>query len=131
MSCGMEHNQAVCPKCGSKMKRVEVRAIASAMSGGYNYDSTDNKLEQNLRWFLTSTLNQNKEMLYQLHGVKDTVEEWYKDKNHYEGKRESKDVILSIIVNKIIEEILRHLQCYYVNSIIKKIGIETQFKNGI
>jgi len=97
----------------------------------YNYGS--DKLRRELRSFFSHAIDGN-EKLNQLEGIKTTAE-WYKQQKDFRQKlNEEKGsrgaVILSTIGNKMIEILLDKVHPYYTNSIIKAVGIKTQYRQG-
>ena len=82
-------------------------------------NDTEQKLESALRDSLSSVLLKNEEIINKLDDIK-TIAGWYK-----EAKQDPKK-IPSIIVNKIIEEILSHSNEYFINSLTESIKIECQ-----
>jgi hypothetical protein len=98
-----------------------------SVSGGYTSSiDIDNKFYEKMNWFFNYALKE-KEKLQKLEEIK-IVTNWYKEKK--EHKEENKRIVTSIVVNKIIEELLKYAQPYYVNSIIKKINVATHLKEG-
>jgi zinc-ribbon domain len=57
-----------------------------------------------------------------------TLEEWHKEENKLKDKTSSgKSSILSVIVNKIIDELVTQVLIYYSRSLILNVGIKTKF----
>jgi hypothetical protein len=104
-------------------------AISSA---GYTSSSSnsDRKLEEKLRWSFGFAFDKNKEF-EQLEGVK-TIADWYKEGKEYKEERQkdgdNKHTILSLIANRIIDQLVKHVEPYYKDSIINSIGVNTHFK---
>jgi hypothetical protein len=98
-----------------------------AISGGYASSiDINNKFFEKMNWFFNYALSE-KEKLQKLKEVK-TIANWYKEKKEY--KEDNERIVTSLVVNKIIEELLNYAHPYYVNSIIKKINVATQLKDG-
>jgi hypothetical protein len=95
----------------------------------YNYNKSlydiDARLNEKLRSSLSSTFEDNNEKLRKLKDVKTLVDCYNKTREYGQQDRYG---ILSMIVNKIIEELLNQAESYYVGSIVKRIDTETQFK---
>ena len=89
----------------------------------YNIDT---RLNEKLRSSLSSMFENNEERLRKLKDVK-TLTDCYKKTREYKQQTEEHG-ILSVIVNKTIEELLKQVEPYYVGSIVKSIGIQTEFK---
>jgi ribosomal protein L40E len=85
----------------------------------------DARLDEKLRSSLSSVFEENNEKLRKLKDVKTLVDCYNKTREYGQQDRYG---ILSIIVNKIIEELLNQAESYYVGSIVKRIDAETQFK---
>jgi hypothetical protein len=66
-------------------------------------------------------------------GVK-TIAAWYKEDKEYKDEREedgdNKHTILSLIANRITDELIKYVEPSYKASIIKTVGINTHFKAG-
>jgi hypothetical protein len=109
-------------------------AISSSRYNTPPYDYSNNRIRQELRSFFSSAIEGN-EKLSQLEGIKTTID-WYKqqkefrDKLNEENDNGSAAVIFSAVGNKMIETLLDNVQPYYTNSIIKGIGIRTQYRQG-
>jgi hypothetical protein len=86
----------------------------------------DSKLNEALGWFLSSELKENGEELRKLKDVK-TLVGCYKKTREYKQQSDEHG-ILTVIMNKIMEELLKQVKPYYVGSIVNNIGIETRFK---
>lgn len=85
------------------------------------------KLEENLNEFLRDLLY-DKEKLLQSQDIK-TILDWYGQMEEY--RKEGTDGKLSIITNRIIGKLLEHTDSVvneYTDSVIKKVGIETEFR---
>lgn len=91
----------------------------------------DDRLRQGLLQFVNSSFDEGKK-IKDLQGVK-FIADWYKEAK--EAKKEegeyNKRVILSTVVNKTTEELVKHLEPFYRDTIIKHVGIRTQFKEGV
>jgi hypothetical protein len=100
-----------------------------AVSEDYMFVDED-KLRDKLKWSFRSAFEKN-ENFEQLKAV-NTIADWYKDINEFKEKGEgnNKHIIRSTIANKTIEELVRHVEPFYKNTIIKNIGTKTQFKEG-
>lgn len=85
----------------------------------------DGKLNENLKSFLASSLEENSESFRNLKDVK-TLVHCYKKTREY-GQQDWYG-LLSIIVNKIIQELLKQVEPYYIGPIVKKVDAETKFK---
>jgi hypothetical protein len=97
------------------------------ISGGYASSiDIDNEFLEKMNWFFNYALAE-KEKMQKLKEVK-TIANWYKEKKEY--KEDNERIVTSLVVNKIIQELLKYAQPYYVNCIIKKINIATQLKEG-
>src|ERR687897_2873935 len=97
------------------------------------YDYSNDKLRQELKSFFRHAIDLN-EKLNQLEGIK-TAAAWYKQQKEFREKlNEEKGsrgaVIVSTVGNKMIETLLEKVHPYYTNSIIKAIGIRTQYRQG-
>jgi hypothetical protein len=108
-------------------------AISSSRYNIPPYDYSNNKLRQELRSFFSSAIEGN-EKLSQLEGIKTTID-WYKQQKEFRDKlNEQNDnggaFIFSAVGNKMIETLLDNVQPYYTDSIIKGIGIRTQYRQG-
>jgi hypothetical protein len=86
----------------------------------------DERLGEELRSSLSSILKEKKGELRKLKDVK-TLIDCYKKTNEHKQQIEEQGV-LSFVVNKIIEELLKQVEPYYVSSIVRNIAIQTQFK---
>lgn len=78
-------------------------AISDGSSSSINID---NKLSEKMNSFFNYALTE-KEKLQKLKEVK-TIANWYKEKKEY--KEENKHITTSLVVNKIIEELLKYAQ---------------------
>jgi hypothetical protein len=97
------------------------------------YDYGNDKLRQELRSFFSHAIEGN-EKLNQLEGIKTTAE-WYRQQKDFRDKLNQENgnrgaVIFSAMGNKMIEILLDKVHPYYTNSIIKAIGIKTQYRQG-
>ena len=95
------------------------------------YDYGNDKLRQELRSFFSHAIEGN-EKLKQLEGIKTTAD-WYRQQKDFREKLNQENgnrgaVIFSAMGNKIIEILLDKVHPYYTNSIIKAIGIKTQYR---
>jgi len=75
---------------------------------------------------MSSIFEENEEKLRKLKDVK-TLMDLYKTTREYKQQVKEQG-ILSLIINKITEELLEQIEPYYTSSIIKNIQIQTQFK---
>ena len=96
-------------------------------------DYGNDKLRQELRSFFSYAVEGN-EKLNQLEGIKTTAD-WYKQQKDFREKlNEEKGnrgaVIFSAMGNKMIEILLDKVHPYYTNSIVKAIGVRTQYRQG-
>jgi hypothetical protein len=82
-------------------------------------NDTEQKLEQALTNSLSSVLTENEEIINKLDDIK-TIAGWYK-----EAKEDPKK-IPSIIVNRIIGELLNHSKEFFINSLTENIDIQCQ-----
>lgn len=108
-------------------------AISSSRYNTPPYDYSNNKLRQELRSFFSYAIKGN-EKLSQLEGIKTTID-WYKQQKEFRDKLNEDNgngsaVIFSAVGNKMIETLLDNVQPYYTDSIIKDIGIRTQYRQG-
>lgn len=90
----------------------------------------DFRLREELLQFVKSSFDEGKK-IKGLKGVK-FIADLYKEAknaNNEEGEY-NKRALLSIVVDKTTEELVRHLEPFYKDTIIKHIGIKTQFKEG-
>ena len=97
------------------------------------YDYSNDKLRQELKSFFSHAIYGN-EKLNQFEVIKPAVD-WYKQQKEFREKlNEEKGsrgaVIVSTVGNKMIETLLEKVHPYYTNSIIKAIGIRTQYRQG-
>jgi hypothetical protein len=83
-------------------------------------------LREELNKFLRNSLSENKK-LRQLQDIK-TIASWYGQMKEY--RKEKADGLVSIVTNRIIGKLLEHVEPFYTKSIVNKIGIETEFKEG-
>lgn len=79
-----------------------------------------------MRSSLNSIFEKNEKKLRRLKDVK-TLINCYKRTREYKQQIEEQG-ILSFAVNKIIEELLKCVQPYYIGSIVKNIEIQTRIK---
>lgn len=91
----------------------------------------DDRLREALLRFLNSSFDQGNK-IKGLKGV-ELISDWYSEAKaaRKEQGRYNKRVIVSTIVNRTSEELLRHLEPFYNDTILKSIGIKTQFKEGV
>jgi hypothetical protein len=108
-------------------------ALSSSRYTTPYYDYDNDKLRQELRSFFNYAIEGN-EKLNQLEGIKTTAD-WYKQQkdsreklNQEKGNRGA--AIFSAMGNKMIEILLEKVHPYYTNSIVKAIGIKTQYREG-
>jgi hypothetical protein len=101
-----------------------------SISHGHKNDSSiyriDTRLVEELRSSLGSIFERNEEKLSKLKDIK-TLIGCYKKTREYKQQADEQG-ILSFIINKIIEELLKQTQPYYVGSILKNIEIQTRIK---
>jgi hypothetical protein len=86
----------------------------------------DTRLSENLRSSMSYILEKNEEKLRKLKDVK-TLVDLYKTTREYK-QQVNEQGILSLIVNKIIQELLEQIEPYYIGSIVKNIEIQTRIK---
>jgi hypothetical protein len=86
----------------------------------------DKRLGEELRSSLNSIFEKNEEKLRKLKDVK-TLIDCYKKTREYKQQIEEQG-ILSLIVNKIIEELLKQVEPYYIGTIVRNIEIQTRIK---
>jgi hypothetical protein len=90
----------------------------------------DDRLKEALLRFLNSSFDQGK----QIKGLKgvELITDWYSEVKEARKERGqfNKRVILSTIVNRTSDELFRHLEPFYKDTILKTIGIKTHFKEG-
>jgi hypothetical protein len=108
-------------------------ALSSIRYTAPYFDYDNDKLRQELRSFFSYAIEGN-EKLNELEGIKTTAD-WYKQQKDFreklnEEKGNRGTVILSAVGNKMIEVLLDKVHPYYTNSIIKAIGIKTQYREG-
>ena len=87
---------------------------------------TDARLSENLRSSMSSIFEKNEEKMRKQKDVK-TLIDLYKTTRQYK-QQVSEQGILSVIVNKIIQDLLEQIEPYYIGSIVKNIEIQTQIK---
>ena len=101
-------------------------------SGNYPYSYADSKLQETLRWVFGFAFQGNK-AFEQSEPVK-AISNWYKETKEYKAERkedgDNKHAILSSISNRIINELIEHVEPYYKDTIIQNIGINTHFIEG-
>jgi hypothetical protein len=85
----------------------------------YNLDNTENKLEEALKNSVSLIFTENEETINRLNDIK-KVAGWYKE------AKEDPDKIPSIIINNIIEELLKRTRGHFIYSITEKIKIQCQ-----
>jgi hypothetical protein len=58
--------------------------------------------------------------------------DWYREKEDSKDEEGTwnKHVIVSTVVNKTTDELIKHLEPFYKDTIISNIGMKTQFKQG-
>lgn len=86
----------------------------------------DERLSEELRSSLNSVLDKNEVKLRRLKDVK-TLIDCYKRTKEYKQQVEEQG-ILSFIVNKTTDELLKQVEPYYIGSIIRNIEIQTRIK---
>lgn len=86
----------------------------------------DERLGEELRSSLSSIFEKNEEKLRKLKDVK-TLIDCYKKTREYKQQIEEQG-ILSFMVNKMTEELLKHVEPYYIGSIVRNIEIQTRIK---
>jgi hypothetical protein len=90
----------------------------------------DDRLREKLRQSFRASFNESKEF-EGLQGV-NVISDWYKEAK--EAKNEegayNKRVILSTVANKASDELVKQVEPFYEGTIIKNVGIRTQFKEG-
>jgi hypothetical protein len=87
---------------------------------------TDTQLSEKLRSSMSSIFEENEEKLRKLKDMK-TLTDLYKTTREYK-QQVKEEGILSLITNKITEELLDQIEPHYTSSIIKNIQIQAQFK---
>lgn len=101
-----------------------------AVSDRHYYNNSiydiDDRLSEELRSSLRSMLEKNEEKLRRLNDVK-TLIDCYKKTRHYKQEVEEQG-ILTFMTNKIIEELLKQVEPYYLGSLVKNIEIQTRIK---
>ena len=108
-------------------------AISSSRYTTPYHDYGNDKLRQELRSFFSHAIEGN-EKLNQLEGIKTTTD-WYRQQKDFREKLNQEKgnrgaVIFSAMGNKMIEILLDKVHPCYTNSIIKAIGINTQYRQG-
>ena len=101
-------------------------AVSNKHDDNRTLHNIDSKLNEALEWFLSSAFKENGEELRKLKDIK-TLVGCYKKTREYKEQADEHG-ILSVIVNKIIEEILKQVEPYYASSIVNSIGVGIQFK---
>jgi hypothetical protein len=86
----------------------------------------DEKLTEGLRSSLRSMFETKEEDLRKLEDVK-TLVDYYKKTRQYKQQYEENG-ILSLIFNKIIEELLGQVKSCYIGSIVRNVEIQTRIK---
>ena len=86
----------------------------------------DERLSEELKSSLSSILEKNEEKLRRLKDVKTLIDCYRKTKEYNQQVEEQG--ILSFIVNKTIEEMLKQVEPYYIGSIVRNIEIQTRIK---
>src|SRR5215207_3671786 len=95
-----------------------------AVSSSY-HSSDNNELHERLRWSFSCAVDKS-EFLRQSKDFK-TIEGWYT-----QAKKTSDSISSpSIVLNEMVNELLKHVYPYYTNFIIDKIDIKTRFIGGI
>jgi hypothetical protein len=99
---------------------------------GRNYNDNNNptydidaKIGEKLTSFLSSSFEEKSESLRKLKDVK-TLGDFYQKTRGY--GQQDRYGILSIIVGKIIQELLKQVEPYFIGPIVKNVDIETRFK---
>ena len=111
---------------GSGCKRRTERI--TAISTRYNIPQMCGKIKETMEQFFCGALNGTQ--FQSIDHVK-TVISWYKERSQYNGeKSDDNHFLVSTLVNKTIEKLLEKAEPYYEGTIIKQMGIKTQFKNG-
>jgi hypothetical protein len=90
----------------------------------------DDRLRERLRQSLNSVFNESEEF-HNLQGL-NTIVDWYREKEDSKDEEGTwnKHVIVSTVVNKTTDELIKHLEPFYKDTIISNIGMKTQFKQG-
>ena len=88
--------------------------------------STDAQLSGNLQSSMSSIFQTNEAKLKKLTDMK-TLIDLYKTTKEYKRQIDEQG-IFSLIINKIIEELLVQIEPYYTSTIVKNIQIQTRFK---
>jgi hypothetical protein len=101
-------------------------ALSSRRHDNNRIYHTDTQLSENLRSSMSSIFEENEEKLRKFKDVK-TLMELYRTTREYKQQVKEQGV-LSLIINKITEELLEQIEPYYTSSIVKNIQIQTQFK---
>jgi hypothetical protein len=104
----------------------------AASSSDYSSSDSDGKIQEKLRWAFGLAFDKNGEF-ERSQGVK-TIAEWYKEDKEYKDERQedgnNKHTILSLITNRITDELIKYVEPSYKDSIIKTVGMNTHFKPG-
>jgi ribosomal protein L40E len=99
------------------------------LTDNYPYTDDTNELQTNLGSAFGFAFQGNK-AFEQSEAVK-TISNWYKDIKEHKAERQedgdNKHAILSLISNKTITELVKHVEPYYKDTIIQNIGIDTHF----
>ena len=82
-------------------------------------NDTHLKLEETLGNSLSLVLTENEEIINNLDDIK-TITGWYKE------AKEDPNRIPSMIINKIIEELLNHTKRYFIDTVTKNLKIQCQ-----
>jgi len=86
----------------------------------------DSQLSGNLRSSMFSIFEENEERLRKLKDVKTLIDMYKRTRDYKQQVKE--EGFFSLLVNKMTEELLGQIEPYYMNSIVKNIQIQTQFK---
>ena len=99
-----------------------------AISTRYNTPPKYGKIKEAMEQFFSEALDGTK--FQNIEHVK-TVISWYKERSQRNGeKAKDKHFLVSTLVNKTIEKLLENAEPFYEGTVIKHIGIKTQFKDG-
>jgi hypothetical protein len=101
-------------------------------SDNYPYSNDDRKLQERLRWAFCLAFQGNK--VFERSEAVKAISNWYKETKEYKAERkedgDNKHTILSLISNRIINELIKNVEPFYKDTIIQNIGINTHFREG-
>jgi hypothetical protein len=98
-------------------------SLFSSRSVGIN--NSNDELPQKMKSFFSDAVGSEK--LTQQKEI-ETVKEWHNEENKFKENTERKSAVLSLVLNKLIDELVNQVLIYYSRSVILNVGIKTQFK---